>query len=323
MPAIYFSRPTEMDYLQMLIVAAVLAGSLFICAALILHLRSGQGIPEALRAKWRLMAVLMAFFLAGYFIFLFIYLRQLRFPLEILTAIVFFGGGFFVFLVTTITLRALQQIVAHERQLQIVNGALQQSNYELTQAYDSTIEGWGLALELRDQETQGHTRRVAQMTVELAMVLGVRKDQLVHITRGALLHDIGKMAVADSILMKDGPLTDEERDLMKKHPGSAFELLSHISYLKPALDIPYCHHERWDGTGYPRGLQGADIPLGARIFAVADTWDALAHDRRYHQAWSREKVCAHIKSRAGTHFDPEVVAVFMKMDYCRDYDLRT
>jgi putative nucleotidyltransferase with HDIG domain len=304
--------------MQILVVAAVFAGALFIFAALVRHLRAVRRIPETLHYKWRLIAGLMAFFLSGYLFFLFIYLRQLEFPLEILTATVFFGGGFFVFLITGITLRALQQIVAHERQLHIVNEALQRSNYELTQAYDSTIEGWGHALELRDQETQGHTKRVAQMTREIARQFGLREDQLVHIIRGALLHDIGKMAIADSILMKAGPLTDEERELMQKHPASAYEMLSHIAYLKPALDIPCCHHERWDGTGYPKGLKGTQIPLAARIFAVADTWDALAHDRRYHQAWPRKKVCAHIKAGAGSHFDPEVAAIFLKMDFCRD-----
>jgi putative nucleotidyltransferase with HDIG domain len=311
-----------MNSLQILVVAAVAGGSLFIFAALVLHMRAVRRIPETLYSKWRLMAGFMAFFLSGYLFFLFIYLRQLEFSLEILTATVFFGGGFFVFLITGVTLRALQQIVAHERQLHIINAALQQSNYELVQAYDSTIEGWGRALELRDQETQGHTKRVAQMTREIARQFGLPEDQLVRITRGAMLHDIGKMAIADSILMKAGPLTDEERELMQKHPVSAYEMLSDVAYLKPVLDIPYCHHERWDGTGYPKGLKGPQIPLAARIFAVADTWDALVHDRRYHQAWSREKVCAHIEAGAGSHFDPEVVAVFLKMDFCRDNGVR-
>jgi putative nucleotidyltransferase with HDIG domain len=307
-----------MNSSQIIIAAAVFVGSLFIGAALYLHLRAVRQIPVALHAKWRLMGWFMAFFLGGYLLFLVIYLRQGTFPLEIITALVFFGGGFFVFLVTGITLRALQQIVTHERQLQVVNAALQQSNYELIQAYDSTIEGWGHALELRDQETQGHTKRVAQVTREISLKMGLRRDELVHITRGALLHDIGKMSVSDSILMKTGPLTEAEREQMQNHPATAFELLSHIDYLKPALDIPYCHHERWDGTGYPRGLKGKEIPLAARIFAVADTWDALVHARRYHPVWPRAKVCAHIAAGAGSHFDPAVVAVFLRMDYCRE-----
>ncbi|MEN8135113.1 MAG: HD-GYP domain-containing protein [Thermodesulfobacteriota bacterium] len=307
-----------MTSLQVLVVAAVVVGAFFITAALILHMRAVRRIPETIQAKWRLIAVLMAFFLIGYFLFLFVYLRQPGFPVGIIIASVFFGGGFFVFLVTGITLRALQQVVAHERQLYIINEALQRSHHELMEAYDSTLEGWGHALELRDQETQGHTKRVVRMSQEIARQFGMRKDQLVHITRGALLHDIGKMAIADSILMKAGSLTDEERALMQEHPALAYEMLSKIAYLKPALDIPYCHHERWDGTGYPSGLQGEQIPLAARIFAVADTWDALAHDRRYHPAWPREKVCAHIKEGAGSHFDPEVVAAFLKMDCCRE-----
>ncbi len=311
-----------MTSLQILVIAGVALGSLFITAALFLHMSAVRRIPETLHSKWRLIAVLMAFFLISYLCYLFIYLRQLEFPVEIINATVFFGGGFFVFLVTGITLRALQQVVAHERQLYIINEALQRSHYELMQAYDSTIEGWGHALELRDQETQGHTQRVARMTREIARQFGLRQDQLVHVTRGALLHDIGKMAIADSILMKDGALTDEERVLMQEHPVAAYEMLSKIAYLKPALDIPYCHHERWDGSGYPGGLQGNQIPLAARIFAVADTWDALAHDRRYHQAWPREEVCAHIKARAGSHFDPEVVEVFLKMDLCRENSVR-
>jgi len=306
-----------MHSLQLLIIASVVGGALFIAASLFLHMRAGRRIPEELQPKWRLMASLMAFFLAGYLCFLFIYTEDSKFPLETITSTVFFFGGFFVFLVTGITLRALQQVVAHERQLHIINEALQRSNLDLMKAYDSTIAGWGFALELRDHETQGHTERVAGITRDIARKMGVRGDQLVHIIRGALLHDIGKMAISDSILMKDGPLTDAERELMQQHPAAAHEMLSKIDYLKPALDIPYCHHERWDGTGYPRGLKGTEIPLAARIFAVADTWDALAHDRRYHKSWSREKVCAHIKSRAGTHFDPEVVAVFMKMEFCR------
>ncbi len=303
--------------LRFLIIGAIMAGTLFIAAALFLHMRAVRQIPEQLHSKWRLMAIFMAFFLSGYLFFLFIYMRDSTFPLAIITATVFFFGGFFVFLVTGVTLSALGQIVAHEKQLRIINEALHRSNLELIQAYDSTIEGWGYALELRDHETQGHTQRVAEITRKMAQQMGIRGNQLIQITRGALLHDIGKMAVPDTVLMKEGALTDEERRLINQHPIAAYEMLSKIEYLKPALDIPYCHHERWDGTGYPRGLKGTEIPLAARIFAVADTWDALAHDRRYHKAWSLEKVCGHIKSRAGSHFDPEVVAVFLKMDFCR------
>ncbi|NDY41511.1 HD domain-containing protein [Dissulfurirhabdus thermomarina] len=190
---------------------------------------------------------------------------------------------------------------------------LQRSNAELILAYDSTIEGWSRALELRDRETQGHTERVVKLTLRLARAFGMRGEELVHVRRGALLHDIGKMAVPDSILMKEGPLTDEEWEVMRRHPALAFEMLSPIAYLRPALDIPYCHHEKWDGTGYPRGLKGPQIPLAARIFAVADTWDALRSERRYHEAWSEAEAREHIRSLAGTHFDPEVVRVFLEV----------
>ncbi len=492
---------------ETLAIAAVGAGALCLAASLYLHLRASGRIPGEIHRRWQLMAGLMAFFLAGYLVFLFIQLKHLSFPLEELTAAVFFGGGLFVLVVTRITLAAMAQIVDHERQLQEINEALlaknrdlekeidrrqtaetqvklhlkhlaslhdidvvisasldlgvtlkvfldqlvpqldidaaavllfnpfrqtvdyaaglgfngqtvmttserlgqgtagraamerkllfipdltsdpngfsrpqliqeegavaycalplvakgkiqgvleiyrrhpfspspewmeflqslavragiaidnaslfndlQRSNSELILAYDTTIEGWSHALELRDKETQGHTQRVVEMTLAIARKFGMRDEQLVHLTRGALLHDIGKMAIPDDVLMKHGPLSDEEKRLMQQHPVYAMELLSPIAYLRQALDIPYCHHERWDGSGYPRGLKGAQIPLAARIFAVADTWDALSHTRRYHQAWPREKVCAHIEQRSGSHFDPEVVKVFLEMDWCR------
>ncbi len=187
---------------------------------------------------------------------------------------------------------------------------LQMSNSEMILAYDTTIEGWARALELRDQETEGHTQRVTGMTMQMAEAMGLKSEQLVHARRGALLHDIGKMGISDAILLKEGPLTEEEQKIMRRHPVYAFELLSPIAYLQPALDIPYCHHEKWDGTGYPRGLSGESIPLAARIFAIADVWDALISNRRYHHAWSRENAAAHIKSLAGIHFDPELVSVF-------------
>ncbi|MDD3699878.1 MAG: HD-GYP domain-containing protein, partial [Atribacterota bacterium] len=178
-------------------------------------------------------------------------------------------------------------------------------------AYDTTIEGWAQALELRDRETEGHTRRVADLTVKLAQALGVKSEDLIHIRRGALLHDIGKMGIPDRILLKPGPLTPEEWEIMKKHPVYAWELLSPIKYLRPALDIPYYHHERWDGTGYPRGLKGEEIPLSARIFAVVDVWDALTSDRPYRPAWSQEKALQYIKEQSGHHFDPRVVEKFL------------
>ena len=188
---------------------------------------------------------------------------------------------------------------------------LNRSHLELTLAYDTTIEGWAQALELRDRETEGHTRRVADLTVKLAQALGVKSEDLIHIRRGALLHDIGKMGIPDRILLKPGPLTPEEWEIMKKHPVYAWELLSPIKYLRPALDIPYYHHERWDGTGYPRGLKGEEIPLSARIFAVVDVWDALTSDRPYRPAWSQEKALQYIKEQSGHHFDPRVVEKFL------------
>ncbi|HON73117.1 MAG TPA: HD domain-containing phosphohydrolase, partial [bacterium] len=190
---------------------------------------------------------------------------------------------------------------------------LNRSYIELTLAYDTTIEGWAQALELRDQETEGHTRRVADLTVKLAQALWISSEDLIHIRRGALLHDIGKMGIPDQILLKPGPLTEEEWEIMKKHPVYAWELLSPIKYLRPALDIPYCHHERWDGTGYPRGLKGEEIPLSARIFSVVDVWDALTSDRPYRPAWTREKALEYIKEQAGHHFDPQVAERFLEL----------
>jgi PAS domain S-box-containing protein len=191
--------------------------------------------------------------------------------------------------------------------------ALERSNRELQMAYDETIEGWALALEMRDRETEGHTRRVTDLTVRLARRLGIPEDEIVHIRRGALLHDIGKMGIPDAILHKPGKLTDEEWQIMRKHPELALSFLSHIAYLRPALDIPYSHHEKWDGSGYPLGLKGEQIPLAARIFAIADVYDALATDRPYRKAWPREKVLAYIAGQAGKHFDPRIVQEFMSM----------
>jgi PAS domain S-box-containing protein len=191
---------------------------------------------------------------------------------------------------------------------------LQRSNAELILAYDTSIEGWARTLELRDKETEGHTKRAAEMTLRIARATGISDAELVHVRRGALLHDIGKMSIPDAILLKTGPLSAEEWEIMRRHPVYAYELLSPISYLRQALDIPYCHHERWDGTGYPRGLQGEQIPLAARIFALADTWDALISERRYHSAWSEDRVLEHIRSLMGSQFDPNVVEVFLSME---------
>ena len=189
---------------------------------------------------------------------------------------------------------------------------LQHSNIELTQAYDATIQGWSRALDLRDKETEGHTQRVTELTVKLGRAFGLGEVELVQVRWGALLHDIGKMGVPDGILLKPGPLTDEEWVVMKRHPDLAYEMLSPIRYLRLALDIPYCHHEKWDGTGYPRGLKGEQIPLTARIFAVIDVWDALNSDRPYRAAWPEEKVLDYIRSLTGAHFDPQVVKICLE-----------
>ena len=190
---------------------------------------------------------------------------------------------------------------------------LQKSNMELNQAYDATLEGWSHALDLRDKETEGHTRRVTEMAVKLAHAMNLSNEEILHIKRGALLHDIGKMGIPDSILLKPNQLTGEEWDIMRKHPVYARNMLSRIEYLKPALDIPYCHHERWDGKGYPQGLKGEDIPLAARIFAIVDVWDALSMDRPYREGWSKDRIFEFIQSESGAHFDPHVTDVFLGM----------
>ena len=190
---------------------------------------------------------------------------------------------------------------------------LQRSNNELVLAYDATIEGWSRALDLRDKETEGHTQRAAVITVGLAREFGLSEDELVQVRWGALLHDIGKMGIPDNILLKAGPLSGEEWLVMKTHPVLGYEMLSPIRYLRSALDIPYRHHEKWDGSGYPLGLRGEQIPLAARIFAVVDVWDALRSDRPYRKGWPEKEVMAHIEAGAGTHFDPRVVELFLKM----------
>ena len=195
---------------------------------------------------------------------------------------------------------------------------LQRSNTELFHAYDATIEGWSRALELRDNETEGHTQRVAALTVKLARLFGLRDAALVQVRWGALLHDIGKMGVPDGILFKNDTLTEAEWVVMKKHPVFAYEMLSPIRYLRSALDIPYAHHEKWDGSGYPLGLKGEQIPLVARIFAVVDVWDALRSNRLYRSSWSVAKVRKHLRSLAGTHFDPHVVKVCLDSDILAD-----
>ncbi len=192
--------------------------------------------------------------------------------------------------------------------------SIQRSNRFLEEAYDTTLEGWSRALELRDEETQGHTARVAELTMRLARAAGLPEEELVHVRRGALLHDIGKMGIPDGILLKPGPLSEEEWAVMRRHTTYAHELLSPVAFLGAALDIPYCHHERWDGTGYPRGLRGEAIPLAARVFSVVDSWDALSHDRPYRSAWPEDKVRAYLQEKAGSHYEKRLVDLFLALE---------
>ncbi len=187
---------------------------------------------------------------------------------------------------------------------------LHRSRDELAAAYEFTLQGWARALELRDAETEGHSHRVTDLTVAMGRLAGLSEPELVHLRRGALLHDIGKMGVPDSILLKPGPLDDNEWAAMRRHPTFAYEMLQPIEFLRPALDVPLYHHERWDGTGYPQGLAGEDIPLGARLFAVVDVWDALSSPRPYKDAWPASRVDEHLRTLRGSHFDPQAVDVF-------------
>jgi putative nucleotidyltransferase with HDIG domain len=189
----------------------------------------------------------------------------------------------------------------------------QQAIADLSQAYDATLKGWSRVLDMRDHVTDEHTHRVADLTVMLASRMGFSDPDLAHIRRGALLHDIGKMGIPDIILQKPDALSEEELEIMHSHPEKAFQILSQIEYLSPAMDIPYCHHEKWDGTGYPRSLKGEEIPLAAQLFAVVDVYDALTTDRPYRKAWSKEHVLNYIQEQAGKHFSPLAVRAFFEM----------
>jgi len=190
---------------------------------------------------------------------------------------------------------------------------IQRLNEELLTAYDETLEGWSRALNLRDVNTDKHSHRVVDLTVTMAKAMGIPDDDLIHVRRGAILHDIGKMGIPDHILLKPGPLTDDEWRVMRLHPAFAYEMLSKIPFLRPALDIPYCHHERWDGSGYPRRLKGENIPLVARAFSLVDTYDALTSDRTYRPAWNKEDALEYIRGQSGKHFDPSLVGVFLDL----------
>ena len=196
----------------------------------------------------------------------------------------------------------------------LTSDQLLHENLVLTAAYDETLDIWSQAMSFRKQskETEGHIQRVTEMTLALAHRMGLSDRELVHVRRGAVLHDVGEMRSPEAILLKTGPLLPDERALVRKHPAYAYQMLSPVKYLEPALDIPYCHHERYDGTGYPRGLKGAEIPLVARIFAVVDVFDALRSDRPYRKAWSEDDVRSYLLNQAGTEFDPDVVDAFLK-----------
>ena len=195
------------------------------------------------------------------------------------------------------------------------NRALEKNQFllnDLEKSYEITLDSWSRALDLRDKETEGHTQRVAELTLRIAKKMIFSKEELIHIRRGALLHDIGKLGIPDSILLKPGPLTDEEMRFMRQHPKFAYDLIYPIEYLRPALDIPTTHHEKWDGSGYPLGLKGDEIPLSARIFALVDVYDALTSDRPYRPAWPKDKVIQYIRENSGSHFDPQIVPIFLQ-----------
>jgi PAS domain S-box-containing protein len=190
---------------------------------------------------------------------------------------------------------------------------VRERTHDLAEAYDTTLEGWAHALELRDKETEGHSRNVTELTTRLAVLMNIPEEELVHLRRGALLHDIGKMGIPDDILRKTSALTPTERKIVETHPEIAHRLLAPIAYLQRALEIPSFHHERWDGSGYPNGLKGTEIPLSARIFAVVDVWDAMCRERPYHRAYSKEEVLTYIQEQTGKLFDPDVVTAFLKL----------
>ncbi len=196
---------------------------------------------------------------------------------------------------------------------QILEQRVNARTKELAEAYDTTLEGWAGALELRDKETEGHSRRVTETTLKVARALEIPEEELIHIRRGAILHDIGKMAIPDEILRKEGRLTEEERQIIQRHPEIAYQLLERIPFLRKTLEIPYCHHEKWDGSGYPRGLKERQIPIAARIFTVVDVWDAVQSDRSYNKGWTRQEAIDYLKSQSGKYFDPYIVDVFMRL----------
>jgi putative nucleotidyltransferase with HDIG domain len=235
------------------------------------------------------------------------------------TSRVLVASAYFAFVIVLLYLatenlnQALERARCELEERERAEAEVRRLHTELQASYNNTLEGWALTLELRDKETTGHSRRVTELAVALGRRLGVSEEALEHLRRGALLHDIGKMAISNTIIQKAGPLTEEEWLVMRKHPEIARSLLANISFLEPALDVPYSHHEKWDGSGYPNGLKGEEIPLAARIFALADYWDAVTHDRPYHKAWPRQQAVDFIRAESGKYFDPALVAPFLEI----------
>ncbi|MCB9135749.1 MAG: HD domain-containing protein [Anaerolineales bacterium] len=194
-----------------------------------------------------------------------------------------------------------------------LTGEVRRLNRQLREVYDAFLEGWLMGLEFRDYETRRHAHRVTEMSIEMAEAMGIDESDILYLRWGALLHDIGKIAIPDHILLKPGPLTPEEWETMRKHTTYAYQMLSRATFLGPAIEIPYFHHEKWDGTGYPNGLKGEQIPLSARIFAVVDVWDALSSKRPYREAWEKEEILELIHAESGKHFDPKVVETFFRL----------
>jgi len=279
------------------------AGPLYLLAAPILAL-----LLTGIRAGWICTAV-SALIYSIFFIFAYTGLlaNLLQFKFD---ALEWLTRGFTLMMLLILVVALLMRM---NRFLLNALSAEQRSAAELVKTYDATLEGWAHALELRDIETAGHCHRVSEITKRLAGEARLANGELDDLHRGSLLHDIGKMGIPDSILLKPGKLSEGEFKQMQEHTTYAYDLLSHIPYLLKALDIPYCHHEKWDGSGYPRGLKGIDIPLSARIFAVVDVYDALISDRPYREAWPEEKALAYIQERSGTEFDPAVVTAFLKL----------
>lgn len=208
--------------------------------------------------------------------------------------------------------RPTTQIIIHDiSEYKLAEELSLKAHMELEMSYTATLNGWSRALELRDRETQGHSQRVTDKSVEIALRIGISLEKVIHIRHGALLHDIGKMAIPDAILFKPGPLTTYERQIMEQHPTYAYNLLSSIQYLQPALTIPYSHHEHWDGSGYPQGLKAENIPVEARIFSIVDVWDSLNADRPYRAAWTEDKSREYLWDNRGTLFDPDLVSIFL------------